>query len=121
VLFTEVPGDGQWKVAHVDAINLATNQRTTLPTLLYAAGGRYPTAAATLARVDRQGAATPLADITGGLISLRARPLAPVPWPSEVGTAAAPATSGCMTCRPGRRRGSRPRATPRIHCGHPMG
>ncbi len=143
VLFTEVPGDGQWNDARVDAINLTTKQRTTLltnaadarysptghlvfmrnaallavpfdatrvavtgaavpllagvmqstnasfggnetgmgqfavsasGTLLYAPGDRYPTAATTLARVNRQGAATTLAEITGGLVGLRISP-----------------------------------------------
>jgi Tol biopolymer transport system component len=39
VLFTEVPGDGQWEAAHVEAINLTDKKRTTL--LANAADARY--------------------------------------------------------------------------------
>jgi len=47
-------------------------------TLLYALGGRYPTGATTLVRVDRKGVETKLAEIKGSLAGLRPRPKAPV-------------------------------------------
>ena len=43
-------------------------------TLLYASGGRYPTAASALVRVDRTGAATMLAEMPGVLLGLRLSP-----------------------------------------------
>ena len=40
-------------------------------TLLYASGDRYPTATSVLMRVDRKGAETKLAEITGSLVGAR--------------------------------------------------
>ena len=89
-------------------------------TLLYASGDRYPTATTVLMRVDRKGAETKLAEITGAFAASAWIQQAPVWWPSEPGTAAAAATFGCMTCPLGHRRGSPPPATPAGRCFRPM-